>query len=162
MTKPTFDPETGMWWGEEIKPPDPPARALYPIGDPSPQAGWPTAEQLGLDARDFYMPAVERSRQLTRDREQYARRLLEQRLPRPLHWIIDRPRALKLAFRLRLLRRPSMSIITLASTMTAEAARHMGRRWLASMQAKGNKVPDGGLIFTYTDVEGLPAEVHGV
>lgn len=33
--------------------------------------------------------------------------------------------------------------------------------WRAEMQAAGKRVPDGGLVFTYTDASGLPAEVYG-
>lgn len=115
----------------------------------------------------------ERSDQLARDRNAYARRLLKDRLPRPLHFLIDRPRALGWLFRVAPRLRPTMTVVDLrcqerwdgidpTAPMTAEAAREMGRHWVMAMRAtSGATVPDGGLIFTYTDPSGLPAEVYG-
>lgn len=106
-------------------------------------------------------PVRVRSQHLAADRERYARRLLERRLPRHLHWLIDRPRALKLAFRLWPRWRPTFTIVRLSVPTTAATATDMASRWEDEMRAHGNAVSDSGLIFTYTDPSGLPAEVYG-
>jgi hypothetical protein len=134
-----------------------------------------TADEI--NSPDFGFPATvqTRFRKLARDRDAYARRLLEERLPRPLHFLLDRPKALRrvlrIARRWRLtmatvdLRRPSHPLsppahmLPPAGVMTVEAARKLSRVWVAEMDAAGKR-PDGGLIFTYTDPSGLPAEVY--
>lgn len=133
------------------------------------------------DARTeaIYREIVERPlRQLTNelaaDRERYLRAVLEGRLPRWLHWIIDRPRALRwllcvVPYRLRgdlavvQLRRPEhlsppAHMRDSPSLMSDRAAKQLAQTWLAEM---GDKVPRGGVVFSYTDPMGLPAEVYG-
>jgi len=111
-----------------------------------------------------------RTEQLARDRNAYARRLLEDRLPRPLHSLIDRPKALRRALRLRRRWQPKMAIVECRNgmdagrfpVMTAEAARQLANVWVKEAREQGGSAYlDGGLVFTYTDVSGLPAEVYG-
>jgi hypothetical protein len=129
-----------------------------------------------------------RSNQLAAERDRYARRILEDKLPRSLHWLIDRPRLLQRVLRIVPLWRPTMTMVDLRgrspvqhaarmmsfgpdgqvprempySPMTDDAARVVANVWVAEMRAAGRSVPDSGLIFTYTDASGLPAQVCGV
>lgn len=149
------------------------------------------AESYGIDANLIAMqdarngevyryiidrPIREASKQLAAAREDYARRLLKERLPQRLHWAINRSRALKLVLRFVPRWRPTFTVVRLEHpahplgapdhlrgmpVMTANAANAMARTWVREMRAKGNSVPDSGLIFTYTDASGLPAEVYG-
>jgi len=46
------------------------------------------------------------------------------------------------------------------SGMTAEAARHFAKVWIAEMRAEGGRLPDGGLIFTYAGPAGEAGELY--
>lgn len=138
--------------------------------------------EFGPDPLEEVAYAVaHRSQQLAIQRNAFARRLLEDRLPSFLHWTLDRPRALRWVLRAVPRWRPTMTVVDLRATqcgplfadsdgrlpreisyacMTADAARATAQQWIAEMRAHGNRVPDGGLIFTYTDASGLPAEVY--
>lgn len=126
-----------------------------------------TADEV--NSADFGMVRFvrERSRQLARDRDAYARRLLEDRLPRPLHFLLDRPKALRRVLRFVPRWRPTMTVVDLRqwegeprSPMTAHSARTLGQAWMAEMRAAGKPFSERGLIFTYADPSGLPAEVY--
>lgn len=101
-----------------------------------------------------------RSDLLARQRDAYARRLLEDRVPQFLHRVLDRPKALKWVLRLWPHWRPTMTVVKLDVTTTAKGARWLAWRWVAETCADGKQVPPG-LIFTYTGVSGLPAEIYG-
>ena len=115
-------------------------------------------------------PARERSKELAEAREAYSRKLLERRLPRRLHWLLDHTRALRVLLRLVPRWRPTMGIVRLndlrflkhggMAYFTASAAVQAADVWLGEMEARGVTL-DGGHVFTYTDVGGLPAEVYG-
>ena len=132
----------------------------------------------GLDLNDpgvkldgVAMAATLRSEWLTRGREAYARRLLEARLPRPLHFLLDRPKALGRLLRLVPRWRPTMTYIECRDgmdghggrfrTMNTEAARHFAQVWIEGAPEQGGASLNGGLVFTYIDPSGLPAEVYG-
>jgi hypothetical protein len=109
----------------------------------------------------------ERSNELAAERDRYARRLLEKKLPRPLHWLIDWPKLLMRVLRVMPRWRMQMTVVDLRGgdllmVTTAEGAKAVARAWVAEAKASGCRVPDSGLIFLYTDVTGLPAELHGV
>jgi hypothetical protein len=111
-------------------------------------------------------PLRERTRQLAKDREDYCLKLLEQRLPRPPHWLIDYPRLLKRVLRVVKRWDPTLTYIPLQETKQGIAlggvsAHIVAKVWRADMEAEGEPIPDGGLVFTYTDASGLPAEVYG-
>jgi hypothetical protein len=100
-------------------------------------------------------------------REAYSRKLLQRRLPRVLLGLIDHPHLLKPLLRLVSRWRPIMTVVAIRpkkdrrlTTMTAEAAQHFGQAWLQEQEARGRDV-SGGYVFTYTDVNQLPAEVYG-
>ena len=102
----------------------------------------------------------QRSAQIAQQREAYTRRVLEARLPRRLHWLIDHPRLLRLVLRLVRRWRPTLSVVPLRVSATAESAVAMSERWITEMEARGRDI-EGGYVFTYTDVNQLPAEVYG-
>jgi hypothetical protein len=105
-------------------------------------------------------PLRERCKELAKAREAYVRKLLKRRLPRRLHWLIDRPRLLKRVLRLVPRWKPTTSYVTLSVDTTAEGATFMRDRWLQEQEARGRDT-SGGHVFTYTDPSGLPAEVYG-
>lgn len=115
--------------------------------------------EIRRSRRDFYWSALveQRSRKLARDRDAFARRLLEDRVPRLLHWTLDRPRALRALLRVVPRWRPTMSFVDRrhAGPMGALAAQAAAGLWAQEVGI------DDGLIFTYTDPDGLPAEVYG-
>lgn len=128
-----------------------------------------TAEQ---DARNAAVaheiltrPLRERTKQLAKDREAYCRKLLVERLPRPLHWLIDKPSLLKRVLRFVPRWQPTLTFVPLQKTkpgiaLAGTSAHIVAKVWQAEMEAQGKAIPDGGLVFTYTDANGLPAEVY--
>lgn len=120
-------------------------------------------------------PVRERSRQLAKQRDSYCRKLLEERMPDRLHWVIDRPRLLKRVLRLVPRWRPTLTIVNLsraplrtggmmvgrtgAMHSTSGSAEEMARAWHAEQRERGRETK--GVVFTYTDANGLPAEVYG-
>lgn len=114
---------------------------------------------VGVELDKTAMAIASRSHDLARERDAYARRLLEERLPRPLHFLLDRPRALKVLLRVVPRWRLTMHFMDLrtlppgAVRMRPEQAREVARSWLDGK-------PKGAWVFTYTDPSGLPAEVY--
>jgi hypothetical protein len=113
-------------------------------------------------------PIREASKQLAAAREVYASRLLEDCLPKRLRWVIDRPRALKFVLRLVPRWRPTFTVVDLRREsidpmegMIADEACYFARAWVAEAKATGKNIPESGLIFTYTDMNGMPAELSG-
>lgn len=116
-----------------------------------------------------------RAQLLAKQRDVYCRELLEARLPRRLHWLIDRPRLLKRVLRFVPRWKPRVAVVPLTprqddprrmqAAMTNEAARATADVWEREMAAKQEAsrqpMPRGGFVFTYTDPTGLPAEVYG-
>lgn len=105
-------------------------------------------------------PVRERGRELAEAREAYSRMLLQRRLPRPVHRLLNFPRALNLLLRLVPRWKPTMAYVPLETTTTAYDAVFTSERWLQEQEAQGRDV-SGGHVFTYTDASGLPAEVYG-
>jgi hypothetical protein len=134
--------------------------------------GWTSSDSTALMPDDFALPygmwVSARSAELAAARNRYARRLLTARLPRRLHWLVDRPRTLRWIFRVRPEWRPSMAIITLRPDQasppmltTFDMACAWAEQWLAEAEAQGSVPQTTGLIFVYTTVDGLPSEVYG-
>lgn len=161
MTEPGFDQKSGMWWGEPISFSPEEVERIKRETTPPDWGFHFTAEQV--DSPDYgvvdtFTKAVhKRSRELARNRDAYARRLLEDRIPRFLHGLIDRPRALKVLLRVVPRWRPTMTVIDLRQTTT-----RWGAEGYATVWGWEHGPVEGGLIFTYIDPSGLPAEVCGV
>ncbi len=138
---------------------------------------------VGVVAASTFAPfhnqaVVNRSLELMKAREEYSGRLLRDNLPRPLHWLVNHPRLLKRVLRVMKRWEPELRIVSLdpgvcdpasspyspviITVLTEESARQGARVWLRQCEAKGNPQSRDGLIFTYTDVSGLPAELYGV
>jgi hypothetical protein len=49
VTQPTYDPNTGLWWGDEIHSPHP-SVAIFEFPDPTPEAGWPKGPIFNYDS----------------------------------------------------------------------------------------------------------------
>ena len=119
-------------------------------------------------------PARERSDQLAKQRDAYCRTLLEQRIPHRLHWVIDKPRALRLLLRFVPRWQPTLTIVNLsrppmatggkvagrtaAMASTEGSAKAMADVWLREQALRGREIK--GVVFTYTDPSGLPAEIY--
>lgn len=103
----------------------------------------------------------ERSRELAAARNRYARRLIAARLPKGLHWLVDRPRTLGWIYKLRPTWRPSMAIVALRPVTTFDTACAWAERWLAEAEARGALPRTTGIVFTYATVDGLPCEIYG-
>jgi hypothetical protein len=105
------------------------------------------------------------SRQITKQRETYCRELLEARLPRRLRWLIDKPKLLKRVLRIAPWWRPTLTFVPLCHPAPIARSRSWATRearyWEREQRVSGKSIPSGGLVFTYTDVSGLPAEVYG-
>jgi hypothetical protein len=127
--------------------------------EPTPWGIVLTTEEV--NSPDFGVSVVESRRaELARSREAYSRKLLKRRLPRLLHWTLDRPRLLRVILRARPRWEPAMLIVPLRCTTTLASAVDASERWLQEQEARGCVMLDG-YVFTYTDPAGLPSEVYG-
>lgn len=127
-------------------------------------SGWPTADQLGLSARDAYFPALirDRSKRLASDRDAWCRGLLRERLPGPLHFLIDRPWAIRVLLRIWPSWRPQTRELDLSrngTLMTEGTAAYMARCWVIEHPDETGNATYEGLIVRYRDVHGLPMEI---
>ncbi len=110
-------------------------------------------------------PLRERTQQLAKQRETYCRELLQARLPRRLHRLIDRPKQLKAVLRVVPRWQPTLTFVALRHPLRFAQDRSWAtqeaRYWEREQRVTGKSIPSGGLVFTYTDPSGLPAEVYG-
>ena len=88
----------------------------------------------------------------SQEREGVAEVLLRERLPLRLHDLLDHPRLLKLALRVRPKWKPTF--IQLRSHMTEAAAKQFGQTWLREVAERGKAQPNVGVL--YTGVDALP------
>lgn len=113
-----------------------------------------------IKAPDFNATIAALAGDIADQREDFARRLLKQRLPKRLRWTLDHPRILGLILKLRPRWKPVWAWVRLG-TCTDEAAVQMAKTWAAEMRGREFPIPDA-LIFSYSGADGMPHELHGV
>lgn len=117
------------------------------VADEDPYHTWQLSERVIQEVSD----------ELARERDAYCRRLLEARMPRRLHFLIDRPEALRRVLRLVPRWRPTMTIVRLGVFDSAYDAWFAVEQWV---QRYGNR-DLSGYVFTSTTTEGMPSEIYG-
>ncbi|HSC20139.1 MAG TPA: hypothetical protein VLC07_00240 [Solirubrobacterales bacterium] len=100
---------------------------------------------------------ADRSNELAAERDRYARRILEDKMPRPLHWMLDRPKALRIALGVVRRWRPTMYELDLRPIPQARGEAETAVRNLLAESGL-----HGPTVVRYTDPSGLPAQVCGV
>lgn len=97
-------------------------------------------------------------RQHQKEREYVAEALLRARLPRQLQGLLKRPRALKLALRLRPMWKPTF--IQLQGYTTLASAQEFGQAWLRETAERGNTQANVGVIYSQADARQRAIAVH--
>ena len=104
------------------------------------------------------MRSVERFRLGSGRRQWVAEGLLAERLPTRLHWLLARPKALRLA--LRLWPRWKPTFIQLQGYMTKASAEQFGKTWLREMAERGKAQPNVGVIYSEPDAMQRAITIH--